>query len=192
MSAIRETLERIEVWLELNYLPGINALQPGLTLTEIQERIKELPFDLPTEVFELYQWRNGTKLEAHKLQAMCFDSMIFCSLNYVIERTKEILEVANELDIKYDDELLFPIFEFEGEYLASVMSINVQVNCSPIVYITKIGEVSFKYPSLSTMLQVIARGYETGAYYVGRQGYIERNYTKIKEIMDQYVVVDHN
>ena len=35
-------------------------LRPGLTRNEINELVKDLPFNLPDEVYELYQWHDGS------------------------------------------------------------------------------------------------------------------------------------
>ena len=47
MSEITEALQRIEVWLQ-HYMPNRAAeLKPGLTRREIEEQVKDLPFNLP-------------------------------------------------------------------------------------------------------------------------------------------------
>lgn len=35
-------------------------LQPGLSYIEIEKKVASLPFCLPKELYQLYQWRNGT------------------------------------------------------------------------------------------------------------------------------------
>ena len=55
MSEITEALQRIEVWLQ-NHMPNHAAqLRFGLTRDEIEKQVKDLPFSLPEEVYELYQ-----------------------------------------------------------------------------------------------------------------------------------------
>lgn len=61
MSALIEALERIRK-LHLKHQPLVaEELQPGLTRGQIDELVKDLPFSLPEELYELYQWRNGMK-----------------------------------------------------------------------------------------------------------------------------------
>ncbi|NEP80637.1 MAG: hypothetical protein F6K39_22175 [Okeania sp. SIO3B3] len=61
MSALVEALERIRK-LHLKHQPLVaEELQPGLTRGQIDELVKNLPFSLPEELYELYQWRNGMK-----------------------------------------------------------------------------------------------------------------------------------
>lgn len=59
MSILTEALERILIWLKQNAPSSASCLQPGLTYSEIENRVEELLFLLPNEFYDLYQWRNG-------------------------------------------------------------------------------------------------------------------------------------
>lgn len=59
MSRLTEALESFYNLLCLEYPEIAASLQPGLTRSEIDEKVKNLQFSLPEEVYELYQWRNG-------------------------------------------------------------------------------------------------------------------------------------
>jgi cell wall assembly regulator SMI1 len=59
MSRLTEALESFYNLLCLEYPEIASHLQPGLTREEIDNRVKNLQFSLPEEVYELYQWRNG-------------------------------------------------------------------------------------------------------------------------------------
>lgn len=58
-SILTESLDRILIALEEKDPEIASRLQPGLTRKEIDEITKGLPFKLPEELYELYQWRNG-------------------------------------------------------------------------------------------------------------------------------------
>ncbi|MEH1940439.1 MAG: SMI1/KNR4 family protein [Nostoc sp.] len=58
-SILTESLDRILKSLEEKDPEIASLLQPGLTRKEIDEITKDLPFKLPEELYELYQWRNG-------------------------------------------------------------------------------------------------------------------------------------
>ena len=60
MSNLTEALNRIRNWQQQNGYEAASKLLPGLSHSEIQELSKPLPIELPTEVYELYQWRNGS------------------------------------------------------------------------------------------------------------------------------------
>ena len=117
MSALTEALERILKELQKNRPAVASTLQSGLTYKEIQETITNLPFCLPNEVYELYQWRNGN--EFHQF----FYYHYFLPLQKAVEICQEIIAINVEcgLRIQYEGKPLFPIFDFEGEYWAVVI-----------------------------------------------------------------------
>ncbi|BBD66073.1 hypothetical protein NIES4072_02480 [Nostoc commune NIES-4072] len=47
-------------WLKSTNHDLFDCYNPGLTLQQTDEITKDLPFSLSEEVYELYQWRNGT------------------------------------------------------------------------------------------------------------------------------------
>lgn len=59
MTAIKNNLKRIWDCVEQKAPEIKDLFQPGLKPEEIDEIAKDLPFKLPQEVYELYQWRNG-------------------------------------------------------------------------------------------------------------------------------------
>ncbi|MGB3759973.1 MAG: SMI1/KNR4 family protein [Rivularia sp. (in: cyanobacteria)] len=59
MSLLTESLEQILIQLEQKDPEIASSLQPGLTREEIDQIANDLPFKLPEEVYELYQWQNG-------------------------------------------------------------------------------------------------------------------------------------
>jgi cell wall assembly regulator SMI1 len=65
MSTLMDTLQRILNWLQANYPEAASSLKPGLSYEEIEVKLADLPFHLPQEVYELYQWRNGMDEEAN-------------------------------------------------------------------------------------------------------------------------------
>ena len=92
MSELTNALDRILNWFENNKPSTIESLQPGLTIEEIEEKAKDLPFRLTQEVYELYQWKNG----------MIDDGSCF-------------FECYRFLPFGW-----LPIFEFEGDYSAVI------------------------------------------------------------------------
>jgi hypothetical protein len=59
MARLTDILEELLASLAWHGEP-VEALKKGLLLSEIEDVISRLPFHLPEEVSELYQWRNGT------------------------------------------------------------------------------------------------------------------------------------
>lgn len=58
MSTLTEALEIISAWSQKHF-PDSQLLKPGLSSEAIQKEVSDLPFELPTEINELYLWRNG-------------------------------------------------------------------------------------------------------------------------------------
>ena len=59
MTTIKNNLKRIWDCIEQKAPEVKDLFQPGLKSKEIDEITIDLPFKLPQEVYELYQWRNG-------------------------------------------------------------------------------------------------------------------------------------
>lgn len=74
MVSLIEALERIINWLRKHQPDYAASFQPGLKSEEIQAAEAKLGFKLPPEIYELYQWRNGTEEDA---KAVCFPTMQF-------------------------------------------------------------------------------------------------------------------
>ena len=58
-STLLSALNRIEHWFQANDPDSFWFLEPDLSRDEIDAIAKDLPFQLPEEVYPLYQWRNG-------------------------------------------------------------------------------------------------------------------------------------
>jgi len=99
MSELTNALNRILNWLENHPLEKyalVDVLQPGLSYEEIERRVADLPFKLPEEVYQLYQWRNET-FDGEEERAQFFSGLTFLSLEAALDKYKELLEEAEEL-----------------------------------------------------------------------------------------------
>jgi hypothetical protein len=86
MSRVTELLNQIaeliqqynsEKWHKIN-------LDPGLTSEQIQLLCKGKPFLLPTEILELYQWRNGSGLgsiQSNRIVVTLFRTIAIATLD---------------------------------------------------------------------------------------------------------------
>ena len=182
MSLLTNSLNNIFVWLENNNPAVAASLQSGLTYAEIEDKVASLPFRLPKELYELYQWRNGSREENEKVEF--FECYRFLPLEEALNIRSDI----KEQDYWIIDELYpygwFPIFTFEGEYY-SVIGSEKQRDFSPIIYIYHDENIS--YISLTKMMQTIAECYQTGIYYLNEDSYWE---TKQEE--ENIIRLKHN
>ncbi len=173
MSELLDELEYILDWLQSSNLEFFDCYNPGLTRQQIDEITKDLPFRLSKEVYELYQWRNGTAdlsynngylplyfLFPEQLRADVICS--FCSLQDSVYIYKTIREATN-----YDDEYWnpkwFPIGAYETKRMLYVVG---DLNPSP-VYLWDVGcyDDSVRvYKNLTSMISVIAECCEFNLY----------------------------
>jgi cell wall assembly regulator SMI1 len=61
MSKLTARLEFISDWVASKNLESFDCKSLGLTMQEIDDITKSLPFRIPDEFYELYQWHNGVK-----------------------------------------------------------------------------------------------------------------------------------
>ncbi|MDX2244334.1 MAG: hypothetical protein NW224_26980 [Leptolyngbyaceae cyanobacterium bins.302] len=82
MSNLVQALNSSMRWME-NHLPEYaNSFLPGLTFDEILEQVEIIGSPLPDELYELYEWRNGT---ASDVPSFVFPAFEFIPLEKVIE-----------------------------------------------------------------------------------------------------------
>lgn len=176
MSALTEALERIVNWWRQhpsdNYA-SVEVLEPGLTHEEIERRVTDLPFRLPKEVYELYQWRNGTYYGEEE-RAGFFNGLTFLSLEAALDKYDELIEDAKEQaenlgeDFGWDAEDIwnvnwFPLFQnidYEDYYV--VICENIQQETSPVfAKLAEDADIYQKYSSLTKMMLYLADNLET-------------------------------
>lgn len=205
MSLLTETLERIFKHLQQNRPEVASLLKPGLKFEEIQSKIRNLPFRLPEEVYELYQWRNGidstniSRINLH-LDSSFIPHFDFIPLEQAIEDSKEIEEFRHEytsLEDKNCHKPWFPIFgsddleyflvfgDSDNNKYSSIMQCHLGGGSLP----------KLKYPNLTTFMLIVAECYETNAYYLtelSEENYfralLKRNTKQFAEIERKYFI----
>ncbi len=162
MSEITEALQRIEVWLQ-NHMPNRAAeLKPGLTRDEIEGKVKDLPFSLPEEVYELYEWHDGS------VDRFLLENYDFLSLGSAVVAYHEWLSEVQFHERKegYFFEKSIPIFQLwsENGVLLSIVcedSKNYPVRMLDIYC----RDFSVRYRSLKDLILHLADWYESAKYY---------------------------
>jgi len=185
MSSLTNSLNRIMNWLQ-QYQPEFAAsFLPGLNDEKIQELTKNLPYQLPEEIHELYRWRNGT---TERQKIIFHPSMSILSLEEALIVAKESIDICDntELEIRFEGNRLFPFIDDDGDLFA-VKCTQEKQNDSPIIWtFLEDDQLDIVYTNLTTMMQTVAECYETGAYYVGDEGFIEEYEVKVAEILRKY------
>ncbi|MEH1969991.1 hypothetical protein [Nostoc sp.] len=82
MSLLTDALDRVLNWFQDHEdleFAHFESLELGLTYEEIEEKVTDLlPFRLPKEVYELYQWGNGACIGEERY-ARFFNDYVFLS-----------------------------------------------------------------------------------------------------------------
>jgi hypothetical protein len=119
MTDLTLTLERILVWLQNNNLDYASSLQDGLTRLEIDIKSQELPFRLPEEIYELFQWRNGSQEE---LYAPFSPTLSFLSLENAVEIADWYSDEPDLGGKRYKGKMLFPFTGAQKTFYAVVIN----------------------------------------------------------------------
>lgn len=85
MSTLTQALNRILKYLEAHKPEAISLLQPGLSQTEIEEIVKDLPIKISQDICDLYTWKNGSEdSPCQENTAYIFNGFSFYPLEEVI------------------------------------------------------------------------------------------------------------
>ena len=167
MSALTNALDRIRNWLQHNIPESVARLPPGLTPGEIQEIAKDLPFTLPREICELYQWSRGYKSNELDSDPFIFNQFALLSLEEAIniyrEKLKRLKDYYQYGGFPKDNPSRFQVFfcifgEIEG-YV--VIDSNLE-NCEVILSYWDSDERIGHYSSLTSMMLTLAESFERG------------------------------
>lgn len=188
MPTLIEALSRIMNWLNKHQPDYAASFLPGLKYSEIQTVEAEFGFKLPAEIYELYQWRNGTEEDA---RAVCFPTMQFLPLSIAIEYSQEWNEFILK-EKKFIEESEWyetsPLFIFLQDNCDScgIPLIDYQIEKSPVVVLGEGEMPDIFYTSLTDMMLTLAECYETGAYYLDEEEYICEDECKTARALRKY------
>lgn len=175
MSTLTNKLNYILAWLESLNPDFVDCYNPGLSWQQIDEIIKEFPFNLSEEIYELYQWRNGFAFDYNlPLEAFLFPEHLcahvpitFCSLQdsvYIYNLMQPAFQInIDSEEYEYWNPKWLPIGAYEVKRILYVIG---NLNPSPVC----LWEVASRpkqvrvYKSLTSMISVIAECCEFGLY----------------------------
>ena len=132
-SAISNKLDTLVVAFESKGLKVANSLLPGLDRKTIAVSTTWFPVQLPEEIYQLYEWRNGQAGDAWEEKfPFWFRDNAFCS----ISNAKAVYESTVAIYAEYNDpardgvNLLecFPFAEFNGECFLLLCSPTLQAS----------------------------------------------------------------
>lgn len=172
-------------WLQQNQPEFAASFLPGLNDEQIQKLTAYLPYQLPEEIHELYRWRNGTK-ERQKI--LFHPSISILPLEEALIVARESIDIFDntEDELRFEGNRVFPFIDDDGD-LCVVKCTKEKQKYSPIISIfAECDELNVTYTNFTTMMQTIAECYETGAYYLIDDGFVEEDEDKVAEILRKY------
>jgi hypothetical protein len=147
MSLLTDALTYVKLHLEEFYPAGVLDLQEGLTIAEAEKITEVLPFKLPFEVYELYQWAQPSESPSNCSYIFSLQEMSFLQLQSSVEN----LPYLDSDTFHFFKNPLFPLFELDGEFLCTVGSLE-QVETAPIIHVSEELDVRVAYVSLTSMI----------------------------------------
>lgn len=172
VNDLNSGLIRIQNYLQAHRSEFFALLQNGLTLSEIRKLENTFHLVLPTEVIELYRWRNGAKTYHEQFRP-----------GYRFVPLEEALE--HRIYISIDDEhfsmpedidkssCLLPIFAYDHESLAVLCKEGDIVN-SQVFSSDGCSGLYLYASSLTNLVRVMADCFETGIYSFETYTYEQR------------------
>ena len=166
MSPLIEGLERILKCFAAHEPHRVAQMGEGLKTKDIDELSASLPFKLPPEVYELYQWHNGSSDWCFLFENYEFRSLQRCIYAYR-EESLQIQQGYPELADMFQKRL--PLFELWSEGGVFLTVEPDDKGSSPIYnYDISFKDYSLRYNSLTTLILHNAEWYETTIYHDGR------------------------
>ena len=185
MSLLTDSLNQIKSWLEENFPQAAQSITPGLSISEIESKIQNLPFSLPEEFYELYQWSRGNYTSTIYTDIFgADDRMALNSLEYAMLVFRAFEDEFEECAVNYIGKPLFPIFGSDATFHCIVGDWEGKIP-SPIVYVSEIIQTNHSYVSLTSMIQTATESIQTNALDFNSRSYSKWDKEKYAEMLKQ-------
>ncbi len=171
MSELTDALNRISNWMEaLNSFPlkdgqKIAPYRPGLSDTDIKNFTDNLPFKLPQEVREFYQWHNGSWSsqdyrfsDAQDKEMIEFlyvnPGLMYGGLRPFIDEEVDFFSLDKAISCfgyasEFDKRPYLPIFTTENSFYSLLI---LERDTTPVL----LDDYEIAFPSLTVLMQCIA------------------------------------
>jgi cell wall assembly regulator SMI1 len=158
MSELTSALERISDWYQTN--ESRSVFRPGLTCKEIDEIVKDLQFTVPNEIYELYEWCNGSS----ETDRVAFCQFYLLPLAGSAGLRKRLCGLNEGSDQIPDDPKWLPIFELWYGGAFYVVALGDKEKSPVRVWDMEFGKYEFRYDRLTDMFLHCAEWLELAQY----------------------------
>lgn len=186
-SPLISALERLQNWLEINAPAIAQSLQPGLTRAQIETQLQALPFRPPEEVYQFFQWRNGSSIEVTVEGNSYQTSVELLPIHRLLSLEEAIAGYTTFCEFyrgRAGDNHYLPLFAHGlSYYLARCDNSSTAAIFYSSIFCNRFW---FEFNSLTDLIQAIAECLETGAYYFEPVPRLDWNSAKEKQIRLKY------
>lgn len=168
---LRESLERIESWLAQRIKPTAQTFHRGRRRSAVKARLQQLGVDPPGELFALYAWHDGQR---DTTDAELIPGYRFLSLEAAADEYNEMARRVADGEVRQSwwSESYFPILEGGAGLIVVVCNGG---ETGTVLEWSAVTGRAIGHPSLASLMQEIADGYEAGAYTIGDDGALTRD-----------------
>jgi SMI1 / KNR4 family (SUKH-1) len=166
MSELTSALKRISVWYQEKQSRSV--FQPGLSRSVIDDLVKDLAFPVPEEVYELYEWCNGSPDDS---DAIAFHQQYLLPLEESVRRRLDRYGLNYGEDEIQDDPSWFPVFKLWCGHAFYVVVLGDKVKSPVMNYDPECGDYKIYYESLTNMLLHSAEWLESAKFHEKMQSW---------------------
>jgi cell wall assembly regulator SMI1 len=160
MSELTSALERISAWHQENQSRSV--FQPGLSRNVIDNLVKNLSFPIPEEIYELYEWCNGSSDDSDAILLHCWHLL---PLEEAVNLRQDPFGLNFGDDIWQDDPSWFPVFKFSYGRIFYVIVLGDKKKSIVRNYDRGFDDYSVHYESVTKLLLHSAEWLELAKYH---------------------------
>ena len=170
MSDLTSALERIATWYWENKPSFHPVFQQGLAKSDIDDLVQDLDFPLPDEVYELYQWCNGS-CEI----PIAFHQQYILPLEVAVRWRQDRYGLSYGEDWMQDDPTWFPVFRLWSSHAFYVVVLGNKEKSPVRNYDPECESYNVYYDSLTNLLLHSAEWLESAQYFGNIDGWEVEN-----------------
>lgn len=168
MSSFHHTLGQLEIELGRLHLPAADRLRTALPYEQWESLATSLPFKVPSELEQLYRWRDGVAAHTGDLLT---DLQVFPG--FYLLPMQEAVRIYHERENAPQWESGWFAFAADGAGDFYILPCNVPQPANVIGFIHGEPEQVVEYLSIHAMTQTLVTAYQQGAIFIDPLGDLE-------------------